>query len=558
MGKSDHRQLIATIGHLADDPELYDSFLQQWRALIAHDAEAGLRDMTAIERAAEGAIDAISAADALRSSPSSPGVQVQRLEEPALILDEQGRIEELNDFAWHRYGLDVDQNVEAIKLDFYERGALAHAIARVVNANDPATPLVMARGFDPAANVNVTALFFRAPASADSGKRVLMIVNTGQSSEQSAQLLGDGCGLTHNEQDVLRLFLEGRTLSDVAKLRERSSQTIRNQLQSIFEKTGCNSQSDLMRLAFSLACVVSNVAPVLETATRTNRRTVTFLRPDGRVIDATVAGARQGRLVISLPSIFGHPLTQEIEERLERAGIRMICIARPGMGGTDPAPEAMSEGTCVAEDVVAVLDQLQIEQCVLLGRASCTPLVFQLCGAIPSRLAKAIVVNGVVPAPFIDRSNVAGEWTQSLMAAAITSTGLAALILRSGRRLMRVIGARNFLSRMYQRSASDVEILMDDSVVASIEEGAQMVAAQGFDAASQDMIQALNDWSSDLAASPIRVTLLQGAFDPNVPIEASRNFARSFPETCRLIEVPDGGGLLNYSHLHLLLQELEA
>ncbi len=252
-------------------------------------------------------------------------------------------------------------------------------------------------------------LLIRAPLVDGVRRQVLMVVNTGPGSDRAACILADGCALTSTEEEQLALFLGGRTLADIASLRERSLQTVRNQMQSIFEKTGRKGQSDLMRLGFSLSNLFSNLAPVLETASRANNRRVSFLRPDGRVVDATLAGARQGKLVICLPSIFGHPLTKSIEDGLSQAGIRMVCIARPGMGKTDPPPDGMSEADCVAEDVAAVVDQLQADRFVLFGRASASALIFKICAPLHDRVSRAVVVNGVVPSAFVTHGNAARQ-----------------------------------------------------------------------------------------------------------------------------------------------------
>jgi len=50
--------------------------------------------------------------------------------------------------------------------------------------------------------------------------------------------------------------------------------------------------------------------------------------------------------------------------------------------------------------------------------------------------------------------------------------------------------------------------------------------------------------------------LIHGVFDPHVPIGAVRSFCKAYPMHTRLIEVPEGGGLLNYTHMPLILREL--
>ena len=550
-------QLIQTISDLVSSPEMYDAFIEQWQVVANAPAEAGEESdakFRAIERAARGAIIALAENDDSAGGDMQITVAVEKLEEPALIVNDHGIVQDINDLAWEKYGLELSNPISDLPIDFVDEAEILTKLRETLGANSVDGAFSMLRGVERSTGVTTNILLTRIPSV--SGNQLLVIVNTGEGANKSARLLANSYELTQNEHDVLVLFLKGRSLADIAGLRKRSVQTVRNQLQSIFEKTGSRSQADLTRMAFSLSSLLTNLRPVLEQSNRVNRRTVSFMRPDGRIVDATLAGARRGRLVISLPSIFGHPLTPAIEEKLSLAGIRMVCIARPGTGKTDPAPEGMSEAECVSEDIGAVLAQLREDSFILLGRASASALVFELCGLMPSRISRSIIVNAVLPGIFVEQKAVAGSWTKSLMSAAVTSSSVARLILRSGRRLMRVIGPRQFMSRLYEKSCSDVAVLTDQAVIDSIEDGVRMITAQGFEAGSRDMTRAFNDWSPLVAKCPMRVTLMQGGHDPNVPAAASRAFAEAFPDQCELIEIPGGGGLLNYSHIDAIIREL--
>ncbi len=550
--KDAQRRLLKSIGHLVESPEIYDTFIKSWQALID---DGQLRSATkfAIEKKAETVMSALSDGDC--GAENGP-VALEKIKDPAFLVDEAGIIKDLNDTAWARYGLDIGGAARDLPLTFHQKDALGSTVTALVNTNSIRDVPTIQSCVDVAAQTNYTVLFMRMPGSPHRIERlVLMVVNTGQGVEHGAQLIAQGYALTQNEQAVLLSFLSGRGLSDIADSRSRSIQTIRNQMQSIFEKTGCNGQADLMRLVFSLSNLVAEVPPLLAKANSSNRQSVTFLRPDGRVVGVTVAGARRGRPVVSLPSIFGHPITPAVEESLTLANIKMLCIARPGMGETDPPATDMSEVDCLRDDILAVLEQIKETNIVLIGRASAAPTVFELCAALPDIVTKAVIVNAVLPSSFVTRDKVASSWTQSLMAAAISSPTMARLILRSGWRLMRVIGPGRFLSRMYGNSASDVDVLADPDVVGCIEEGVQMVTAQGFEAGSRDMIKALGDWADCVRRCPVTVRLVQGDQDPNVPIEASRAFAAAFPAHCSLREI-HGGGLLNFSHADEIIHEL--
>ncbi len=58
-------------------------------------------------------------------------------------------------------------------------------------------------------------------------------------------------GLTATESELAAALVAGESLSDYAARRSVAVQTARNQLQSIFQKTGVNRQADLVRLLLS-------------------------------------------------------------------------------------------------------------------------------------------------------------------------------------------------------------------------------------------------------------------------------------------------------------------
>jgi len=60
------------------------------------------------------------------------------------------------------------------------------------------------------------------------------------------------CGLTAAETETSMMLVNGQTINEIAERRNVRTATTRNQVASIFEKTGSNSQSELIRFALSL------------------------------------------------------------------------------------------------------------------------------------------------------------------------------------------------------------------------------------------------------------------------------------------------------------------
>jgi pimeloyl-ACP methyl ester carboxylesterase len=184
--------------------------------------------------------------------------------------------------------------------------------------------------------------------------------------------------------------------------------------------------------------------------------------------------------------------------------------------------------------------------------------VFRLASSIPERITRGIIVNGMVPPDYVTGKKVRSRWTRSLMSATAVSSPVATLILGVGKQLMLRIGVEKFLLKMYGHAPSDRAVARDTAVSQSIAEGAEYVTMQGLNAGAVDMIEGFADWRGEVGAAQIACTLVHGAEDPHVPIIAVRAMAAEFPDRLDLIEVPDGGGLLNYTHTDKLFDLVAA
>jgi DNA-binding CsgD family transcriptional regulator len=66
--------------------------------------------------------------------------------------------------------------------------------------------------------------------------------------QKSGHFLRDLYGLTQREADIAADLLQGHRVSDIARLRELSVNTVRTHLKRLLEKTGTTRQADLLRV----------------------------------------------------------------------------------------------------------------------------------------------------------------------------------------------------------------------------------------------------------------------------------------------------------------------
>lgn len=83
------------------------------------------------------------------------------------------------------------------------------------------------------------------------------VLSSNHGLQQALQLLSDRVKLTEAELSVLECFACGAGLRQIATSRQRSYTTIRNQFQAILEKTGCQSQTDLLRILLGLSYLLT-------------------------------------------------------------------------------------------------------------------------------------------------------------------------------------------------------------------------------------------------------------------------------------------------------------
>lgn len=126
------------------------------------------------------------------------------------------------------------------------RGVLADALAS-------RTPLPLTLpGVQPgdALSLSVARLGERALAGV-TGARCLMVSVRPLAKPDPTDLLRTRHGLTKAEAELTLALSSGESLRAVAKRREVSYYTVRNQLSAVFDKTGCRRQQDLVRLLTS-------------------------------------------------------------------------------------------------------------------------------------------------------------------------------------------------------------------------------------------------------------------------------------------------------------------
>lgn len=374
----------------------------------------------------------------------------------------------------------------------------------------------------------------------------------------SIQVFAQKFEWTPVETEIACAFLEGAALRDIADQRGRSYVTIRNQFQKVLEKSECNSQTEFFRTAFSLMAFMQNKNEnSTQTETSAKSSKLMLPRPSGRVLEVILNGDLQGKPILNLTSLFGQSVTPEIGQKLHDRSFLLITVMRPGFGSTSKPANLEDQDDCFAADVAAVLASMGIDKCVCLARATAALPFYRLLQRLPDRVSHGVVVNGVVPRNYIPDHSIRSKWAASVMKAYRVSVPAAKLMLATGNSLFSQF-PRAFLKNMYQTSNLDIACFDDDGIIMAAHEGIEQLTRQGLDASLQEMANVFQNWGEDLRGITTPITLYHGAHDPLVPIESVRQFSKDNAHCMQLVEEPQGGGLLSFTHSDTVLRFTES
>jgi len=123
---------------------------------------------------------------------------------------------------------------------------------------------------------------------------------------------------------------------------------------------------------------------------------ITVPTADGRELEVLVTGPADG-----LPIVFHHgtpggvAVYSPMVAAAAELGLRVILYARPGYGGSTPAPGREVAGA--AADVAAILDHLGAQEFLTAGWSGGGPHALACAHLLPGRCAAAAMLAGVAP-----------------------------------------------------------------------------------------------------------------------------------------------------------------
>jgi pimeloyl-ACP methyl ester carboxylesterase len=280
---------------------------------------------------------------------------------------------------------------------------------------------------------------------------------------------------------------------------------------------------------------------------------------DGRIAEVGVAGDPRGHALVLHHGTPGDATTfADWQAPCAARGLRLVCISRPGYGGSARRPQRTVAQA--AQDVAAVLDVLGHERFVTAGWSGGGPHALACAALLPGRCLAAATLAGVGPDGASDLDFLAGMGQENIAEFGAARQGEAALrawLHDNGEALRQVSGAA------LAEALGDLVPPVDKAVLSGgyADDMAAVIRralAPGFDGWVDDDLAFVRDWGFRLDAVRVPVAVWQGELDRMVPFAHGRWLQRHVPGAQARL-VPGHGHLsLVARHREQVLDELLA
>ena len=293
----------------------------------------------------------------LQSLPAEAADQQQI---PVFELDAQGRVETANDLAVSLLGICKGMSWTQLNLsEELHQSLKAYLSDKQTNAPvlrlerlDSNKPYLVFAQHSPHATEQVPLTYM--------GADILW-------SEFAATTFQTIFKLTPSETQIVGHLMAGLSPTDIAELRSRSIDTIRQQIKTVTRKTCSSGVQELLYLG---RAITQSTRHLKAGAERYQGRAIRnhLQLSDGRIMDYALQGATKGKAILFIHGcLCGNIFPKAASDYLASRGIRLIAPARPDHGQSSPKEELVQSPADYASDVLELMDHLGLKKVHLVG-----------------------------------------------------------------------------------------------------------------------------------------------------------------------------------------------
>ncbi len=257
----------------------------------------------------------------------------------------------------------------------------------------------------------------------------------------------------------------------------------------------------------------------------------TIRLPDGRSLGYAACGNPEGKPVFLFHGWPGSRLEAKlVEKEAARAGIRIICVDRPGMGLSDFQPgRQLLDWT---DDVVALADALGIERFAVVGGSGGGPYAAVCAHRIPDLLTACGIAAGMGPIGLGTKGMNASNRALFFVAQRLPWLLRPMLWLSMGRHIQDSEKAERLISKMMQELPEpDREVFEKSEFKDFFLEDVRESFRQGTKGPAYEGRLYGRPWGFRLEDITFdNVYLWHGELDENVPVSMGRAMAEAIPK----------------------------
>ncbi len=570
-----HGQLIESIYRIALEPQTYDAFIGRWDdfiqdrlgaldALRGEDKTLETTEIAAHFGIAERLLEQTrKAGEAQHLAPAYGAGSASRGPDPQFLVDASGMIVWSNAAATRLFAIERTTRLQDLALPERYKAALAERVNALDAASDFGDPPLIIQipavsATDGCAPGNVIHLQAQRLQEEIGGDLMLVSPLAANWPPGMPGLLAATYGLSQSECEICELLSRAHRPAGIAGFRGSTIATVRTQIKSLLLKTGCGSQTELVRLLHLLMRVAESHGPSHPASPIAQGEMITLQLDCGILMPVEMHGPTSGRPVIFLHGMLdGASLTRRLRDALGAHGYRFVCPTRPWFGDAEPDYGAIDTAPQrVGAHVREMCIKLDLEDAVVLGHMAGAVYAFASAAAAPEHIRAVLNVAGGVPivsgAQFSDMSR-----RQRVVAYTARYTPrLLPFVLRAGISQIRSGGTERFMQSLYATAPIDMAVLEDREIRRIVLHGYQFATRQGHHAFEIDGYHVVRNWEEIVAGSDVPVKLLHGVHDPVVRAGSVHDFVERLGNRASLEMFDDAGQLLLHQFPERVLDAL--
>ena len=537
--------LISAVYELALDPDLFETFSYAWAELVetdfnfANDEEAQemhahfQRALEILERLGRNTDNSVSAAQLV----------LQRAG-PALAISPKGKILASSPTAQEVFKTGLPTQSIFDLVDSKSLPALTNAI-ETVSAGESNVPVLIL--FEN----NTPCLFFMTQSVDD---QILIDITAPHWQPHVSEFLIGTHQLSSSELELSKLLYRGYNLPKIAAARNRSIETIRKQLATIFVKTGCHSQAQLVKLITTANYFRNEVRPNAWFSNGIEIKHLTLA--DDRTLSYYDLGKSGDPVLIVLHPFLRTPeLPGAMSEKLLASGYRLIGICRAGYGDSSTLEKSASVLEHASADLDSLLAALKISTCSLIGVMGGAVHGLYAAGKQSAAIERVVCISASVPVSTEQQLIDLPPSTRALAYAVKKMPKLLPLLVRSAMALVDLGDASKLVNSLYRKSPEDLQVAQQADTSLWVLRGCQFSTHQGHLPYSNEMTE-MGSLTFALAKQvKCPVTFIHADRDQFNKLQVIHEFCAQ-NDLLKVVQVSDACHLMLYQKPDLLAGEI--